>query len=227
MIDMLAKQTGRNMKVFLREKSNVFFAPLTPLIAIGLYLMFLGKLQSDGISSELAQAGIAAQSLRKDIDAFLVAWIASSATTLARITVPLVACAVEPQDRSRGICDDMLASPIPKWLPPVAYFLSTLLSALVICLIVLGACMVWATAAGARFASASDAFALIGAVALSIVASTLIFVLVASFIKTVGAFSGLNVIIGTASGFVAGAYVPISMLGTAAQSVCLVAPDTE
>ena len=34
---------GRNIKIFFRDKANVFFSLLAVLIIIGLYVFFLGK----------------------------------------------------------------------------------------------------------------------------------------------------------------------------------------
>ena len=43
---MLWLQTLRNLKIFVKDKANIFFAILAPLIVLGLYIMFLGKTQT-------------------------------------------------------------------------------------------------------------------------------------------------------------------------------------
>ena len=37
--------TRRNLKIFLKDKANVFFSLLAPLIVLALYVLFLGRLQ--------------------------------------------------------------------------------------------------------------------------------------------------------------------------------------
>ena len=43
---MLWLQTLRNLKIFLKDKANIFFALLAPLIVLGLYILFLGFMRS-------------------------------------------------------------------------------------------------------------------------------------------------------------------------------------
>ena len=50
MTTVLCALTMRNLKVFLRDKANVFFSLLSPLIVLGLYVLFIGRMQSDGIA---------------------------------------------------------------------------------------------------------------------------------------------------------------------------------
>ena len=40
---------GRNIKIFFRDKANVFFSLLAVLIIIGLYVFFLGKNLTSGL----------------------------------------------------------------------------------------------------------------------------------------------------------------------------------
>ena len=49
--------TMRNLKVFLRDKANVFFSLLSPLIVLGLYVLFIGRMQSDGIARRSRSSG--------------------------------------------------------------------------------------------------------------------------------------------------------------------------
>ena len=45
----------RNLKIFFRDRSAVFFSLLSPLILIGLYVLFLGDVYADNFS-EIANA---------------------------------------------------------------------------------------------------------------------------------------------------------------------------
>ena len=53
MMYALAKFASRNLKVFLKDRANVFFSLLAPLIVLALYVLFLGRLQSDGMLASL------------------------------------------------------------------------------------------------------------------------------------------------------------------------------
>ena len=49
MMYALARLTARNWKVFVKDRANVFFALLAPLIVLALYVLFLGRIQVDGL----------------------------------------------------------------------------------------------------------------------------------------------------------------------------------
>ena len=56
--EMLWLQTLRNLKIFVKDKANIFFALLAPLIVLGLYVLFLGKTQTDTLLDVLKGMGV-------------------------------------------------------------------------------------------------------------------------------------------------------------------------
>ena len=50
--------TLRNIKIYLKDKANIFFSLLSPVIILVLYLLFIGKLQTDGLTQALAEMGV-------------------------------------------------------------------------------------------------------------------------------------------------------------------------
>ena len=50
--------TKRNMKVFLRDKTGVFFSLLSPLLVLLLFILFLGDLQIDSVKGALERSGV-------------------------------------------------------------------------------------------------------------------------------------------------------------------------
>lgn len=57
-MNALLCMTARNLKIFLKDKANIFFSLLAPLIVLALYVLFLGRVQADGINESLAAAGV-------------------------------------------------------------------------------------------------------------------------------------------------------------------------
>ncbi len=221
---MLARQTLRNLEIFLKDKANIFFALLAPLIVLGLYILFLGRIQTDGILSSLQAAGL--EGGEAQIRAFTVSWMLAGVLSSTCITVPLCACGIMVQDRKRGICADLLASPVPRWLSQAAYFLSVVAAGLVIGLAVFAVCLVWLAASGSWFLTAADVFGALGTLVLSVLSSATLLVFVVAFLKTEGAFTGLNVILGTVIGFFIGAYMPVSMFPAGIQYFTLFVPGS-
>ncbi len=224
MLHMIYSQTMRNLKIFLKDKANIFFALLAPLIVLGLYILFLGRIQTDGLLSALQEMGVSGG--EKEIRSFADCWMLSGVMASACITVPLCACGVMVQDRNRGIRADLAASPVPGWMPPAAYFFSVVAAGLIIGFAVLVICLVWLAATGSWFLSVTDVLVLLGTLVLSVLSSSTLLVFVVGFLRTEGAFTGLNVILGTVIGFLIGAYMPLSVFPTGVQYVTLFVPGS-
>ena len=215
--------TMRNLKVFLRDKANVFFSLLSPLIVLGLYVLFIGRMQSDGIAAALAEFGVTADDA---VRAFSDSWMLSGVMATTCITVPLCACGTMIQDRIKGVSADFLASPVPSWAAPAAYFLSVLIAGAVISLIVLGVCFAYLALSGSWFLTAADVFGAIGTALLSVAASSTMLVFLMGFLHSEGAFTGVNIIVGTVTGFLIGAYIPISSFPEWVQYITLFVPGS-
>lgn len=206
---MLWAMTSRNLKIFLKDKANIFFSLLCPLIVLALYILFLGRVQADSLNAALAEAGVTGA--EGAVQAFCDSWMLSGAVASACITVPLCACGVMVQDRRRGIADDLAASPAPAWLAPASYFLSVAAAGLTLCFGVIALAFGWLGISGSWCLSVSDVFGVLGTAVISVLSSTALLVFVVGFVKSEGAFTGINVILGTVIGFLIGAYMPLSM----------------
>lgn len=200
--------TRRNLKIFLKDKANVFFSLLAPLIVLALYILFLGRVQEDGLLSALESMGVTGG--REEIGAFCDSWMLAGAMSCACITVPLCACGIMIQDKTRGISADLMVSPVARWVTPAAYFCSVLAAGLVIGAIVLAVCFIWLAASGMWLLSVADVFGCIGTLIVSVISSSTLLVFVVGFFRSQGAFTALNVIFGTVIGFLIGAYMPIT-----------------
>ena len=223
---MLLQQTRRNLKIFLKDKANIFFSLLSPLIVLALYVLFLGRVQADGILASLEETGLLTAAAEEGVQAFCDAWMLAGCLSCACITVPLCACGLSVQDQKRGIAADLLASPVPAWLPAAAYFLSVLAAGLCISLAVLAVSFVWLAASGSWFLSIADVFGCLGALLLSVLSSSTLLTLLVRFVRSEGAFMGLNVIVGTVVGFLIGAYMPVSYFPKGVQYFTLFIPGS-
>lgn len=226
MMTAFYRLTVRNWKVFAKDRANLFFALLAPLIVLGLYVLFLGRVQVDGILASLEKMGAATAEAKNAVQAFCDSWMLVGVTASAAITVPLCACGVIIQDKNRGIAADLLASPIPRRLPAASYFCAVVLAGLIVGGAVLVICFVWLACAGSWFLTAADVLGSIGTLVLSVLSSSTLLVFVVGFFRSQGAFTGLNVILGTVVGFLIGAYMPVSYFPTAVQYCTLFIPGT-
>ena len=216
--------TRRNLKIFLKDRANVFFSLLAPLIVLALYVLFLGRIQEDGLLAVLEGMGI--QGGGDQIAAFSDSWMLAGCMSCACITVPLCACGIMIQDKARGITQDLFISPVARWVTPAAYFCSVVAAGLAIGAVVLAVCFVWLAASGMWLLSLPDVLGCIGALILSVISSSTLLVFVVSFFRSQGAFTALNIILGTVVGFLIGAYMPISYFPDAVQKFTYFIPGS-
>ena len=216
--------TRRNLKIFLKDRANVFFSLLAPLIVLALYVLFLGRIQEDGLLAVLEGMGI--QGGGDQIAAFSDSWMLAGCMSCACITVPLCACGIMIQDKARGITQDLFISPVARWVTPAAYFCSVVAAGLAIGAVVLAVCFVWLAASGMWLLSLPDVLGCIGALILSVISSSTLLVFVVSFFRSQGAFTALNVILGTVVGFLIGAYMPITYFPDAVQKFTCFIPGS-
>lgn len=209
MSNLIYQLTRRNIKIFLKDRAGVFFSLLAPLIVLVLYLLFLGRIQTDAVSATLEEIGFVG--LDKQIKAFCDSWMLAGVMTVSCITVSLSAYMGMVQDKTRGITADRMASPVPKWTVTLSYIIANVIVTFFICLIAIAVAFVYLAASKAWFLSAGDAFAIIGIMLLSVISASSLCVLIASLFKTDNAFSGFIAITSSAIGFLVGAFMPITM----------------
>ena len=90
----------------------------------------------------------------------------------------------------------------------------------------LGVCFAWLAISGSWLLTAADAFVCIGVTLLSVLSSSTLLVFLISFLRSEGAFTGINIIFGTLTGFLTGAYIPVSTFPEGVQYVTLFVPGS-
>jgi multidrug/hemolysin transport system permease protein len=205
----LFQLTGRNMRIFLKDKSAVFFSLLAPLIILLLYIFFLGDVQMDGVSS-VFPSGVFVD--EEAIKAYVDSWMIAGVMAVCCITVAFGANTVMVQDKNRGIINDSLSAPIKRWVITFSYFLYNFLVTLLISTVVLIVCFIYLVISKSWYLSAADVLCIIGTMLLSILSSTLITVFICNFIKSESALSAFTGIMSAVIGFIIGAYMPMSIM---------------
>lgn len=97
---------GRNLRLFFRDRLNVFFSLLGALVVFLLYTLFLSNLQTTSIVSSFPQADEA------DVRAFVNSWMFGGIIAMTSITTSLGALNVFVEDVATGRFRDFLVSPI-------------------------------------------------------------------------------------------------------------------
>jgi len=198
--------TGRNLRLFFRDRAGVFFSLLSALILIALYALFLGNLQVDNLTERFPNAESG------DIHWFVNAWMFAGITMITTLTTALAALAVFVDDRASGRFSDFLVSPIRRVELILGYLLSSFVISLAMTLAILIVGQVYLLTQGDSMMTASEAGETLGYVALSSLAFAALSSFVVTFLRSSGAFAALSTVVGTVIGFLAGAYIPVGTL---------------
>lgn len=216
MNSVLFSLVKRNLKIYLRDKTAVFFSFLSVIIILALYIFFLGKMQVDNITSQVG-----------DIDGlpWLVnSWIMAGILMVSTVTVPLSAVGKLIDDRTENILDDFYVSPISKNKLALSYLISAWVIGFIMVMVNFIVGQIYIVSQGGHILELFTIIKIVGLLFFSIMTFSSFFFFIAIFIKTANAFGILSTIIGTFIGFLGGIYVPIGVLGRSVRNVMSALP---
>jgi len=217
--------TKRNMLVYLRDKATVFFSLLSPLIILFLYLMFLKQNYVDSVNSVIKGAGIEAFITQSQVDGFVNSWLISGILASSCITVPLSSLTLIVTDKETQKDYDLNASPVKKWKLGISYLVAAFLNTFIITFIILTVGIILINTGSTPLSIDKIVLCYLALILGSLSGSAFMYVIVSFFKKNsaVGAFTG---IVCAASGFLIGAYMPISMFADWLQVVANTLPGS-
>ncbi len=206
----------RNLLVFFRDRSAVFFSFLSVLIIIGLYALFLADTQAQSLKSLVGDiSGIR----------FLVdSWIMAGLLAVNTVTVSLGALAVMVKDQDKKVLRDFMVAPLKRSNIVLSYILSSFIIGSVVSIVGLVVMEVYIYYSGGQLLAFEALLKVLALVLLCVLSSTALMFLITSYIRSISAFSTLSTIIGTMIGFLAGIYVPIGVMPQAVQNLIKVVP---
>ncbi len=204
--------TIRNLKVFFKDKSSVFFSLLAVFIIIGLYALFLGDVWVKGME------GLSGARYLMD------SWIVAGLLAVTSFTTTMGAFGTMVEDKSRKITKDLASSPLKRGSIAAGYTISSYIIGVVMCLITLVLAEVYILANGGKLLSPEVLLKVLGLIMLSTLANTSIVLFITSFLKSQNAFATASTIIGTVIGFLTGVYLPIGQLPEGIQWVVKLFP---
>lgn len=213
--------TRRNVLVYYKDKMAVLFSLLTPIIVLGLYILFLKDSYTSGLG-ELKKIVTA-----DDIDAVINNWLIAGVLGTAVVTVALNSFSTMVSDRENKIDYDYKSTPAKNSCAVLSYLTAAVINTFVMCSIILTVSIVALSMSDMYFGTAIDILETYGIVALGSISSSLILMFCASFIKKSSTLSSFGTIIATAVGFVIGAYVPVSQFDEPVQNALNLVPGSQ
>ena len=218
----------RNVLLFFKDWQSILFSLLTSIIVLVLYLLFLKGTFVSAIQSAMEQyPGLASMVPQKDIDMFANLFLLSGILGSAMISVPFSCITVLVKDRANKVDYDILATPMKREQIIFAYFVSAVLSSTLLTGIILVVGLIGICMQGNMYLNASQVIKAFSIVALGSISASAIFMIIVLFFKTVSACEAFFGILSAASGFVIGAYIPISQFSNEVQTVCNLFPASQ
>ena len=215
-MSVVLQLAGRNIRVYLRNRMSVFFSFLSVLIIIGLYALFLGKVQVDGIRRQVGEI--------HGIGPLVSSWIVAGLLAINAVTVSLGALGAMVYDVEQKRFTDFVVAPVKRSAVVASYLVSALVIGLLFTLIALAAGEAYIVATGGQVLGLLAALRVVGILALAVVSSSSIMYLLVSFLRSGSAFGVLSTLLGTLIGFLTGVYVPLGILPQAVQRFVLFVP---
>lgn len=206
--------TRRNLLLFFRDKSAVFFSLLSSLIILGLYILFLGDVWVSSFT------GI------ENARAIMDNWIMAGLLATTSATTTMGAFGIMVNDKSMKIDRDLYVSPISRRSLAGGYILSAFIIGYIMSVITLVLAEIYIVAYGGSFLSPAALLKVMALLLLADIANTSMIFFMTSFFNSNNAFSAASTVIGTLIGFITGIYLPIGMLPEAVQWVVKIFPTS-
>lgn len=209
--------TKRNMLLYLKDKSAVFFSLLSMLIIIGLTIIFLGKMNVDNILEMV--------SIERKVAEYLVnSWVMAGIIVVNSITVTLGVIGIMIEDEDRNRIASFWVAPISRVKIILGYILAAFIIGCIFCFITLVISQVYIYSAGGEFLGSMALIKSIIFIVINVFSSACFVFFIATFVHSTNAFSSISTIIGTLIGFIAGMYLPMGLLPNMVQKIVKLFP---
>ncbi|QJU68362.1 ABC transporter permease [Oenococcus oeni] len=204
----------RNLTLYFKDRSGLFFSILSSLIVLGLYIVFL----KNGMLKNWSEVPHTV----KVLDPWLIGGMLSVTAT----TPTLAGINRLVKDREQQQLQDFLITLVKPFLIQLGYFLSAVVIGIIMQIIVFLTAWGYFAYSDNIEVETNVFLPLLGLAIINAFSASAISLLVVTFIKKLTTLSTVSSIISTASGFFSGIYIPIGSLPTFAQTLIKIYPGS-
>lgn len=206
--------TKRNCLVFLRDRGAVFFSLLSMLIVLILMGVFLGNMNEENVVNLLKEyGGVRDAKLDMDHAKQLVSyWTLAGILIVNAVMVAMTVTGNRVTDISEGKLASLYSAPVKRSVIALSYVASSVLISFFMCVLTLAVALCYIAAIGGEVPGIESLGKIFLLIVLNVCIFSIIMYLVALFIKSSGAWSGLATVVGTLVGFLGGIYLPMGYL---------------
>jgi len=211
--------TKRNLLLFFRNKSEVFFSFLSVIIILGLYVLFLSDLQVTNIKASIGDVA--------GVEALVNSWVMAGLIAVSTATLSLGALGRIVADKQSNAIKDFLVAPVKREQVFLSYIFSAVIIATFISFILIIISEIYIVLSGGVLLTFIQLLKVIGITVLCVLSSSLSLLFIVSFLSNEQTLGVLSTIVGTMIGFLTGAYIPMGIMPNAIQVVSNVIPVSQ
>lgn len=206
--------TKRNCLVYLRDRAAVFFSLLAMLIVLMLMGVFLGNMNEENVMELLKEyGGMRDAALDQEHAKELVQyWTLAGILVVNAVTVTLSVIGSRVTDISEGKLASFYSAPVSRSVIALSYVASAVVIGILMCVLTLAVALCYITATGGTMLGAKAIGKIFLLIILNVCIFSIIMYLLALFVRSSSAWSGLATVVGTLVGFVGAIYLPMGFL---------------
>ncbi|MEO5286240.1 hypothetical protein [Limosilactobacillus allomucosae] len=205
----------RNLLLYYKSISNVFFSFLGMLISLVIYIFFLKNNLVDSLNNVPNAA--------KMVDTWMVAGLIS----IVAITSPLSAFAQKVEDKdSKGLYDILINSRFSLYKVNILYIFTAIIEGMISTIIFSGICYAYLISQYKYELTVDNLIIIILYIVCLVLFASSLFSIITLFINSTS-FSSLSAIVGTLAGFLSGSYIVIGSLPKTVQNILKYWPGFE
>ena len=218
---LLIRLIKRNMLVYVRDRANIFFSLLSMIIIIGLMVVFLGKMNADNVVDLLSEYGGVRDSAADLANAqqLIILWTLAGIVVVNSVTITLSMVGIMVEDEAHKKLSSFFVSPVNRMVFVLGYVIAAMLMGILMCVLTFVLGEAYIGVIGGDLLTLTQMLQVLFYIVLNVFTSASLVFLIANFVHSLSAFSGLSTVIGTIVGFIAGIYLPIGMLPEKVQMV--------
>ena len=226
-LNIFLNLTKRHLIVFFRSKITVLYTLIVPVIVLIIYILFLRELEISSVRTILQDLEINANdSLYKLIEGVVDSRMLSGICAVTSVTVSIQTNYIFVRDKDRGINRDFISSPVNGPVLIASYFIANFIITFLINFIFVLVCFAYLGINGEFALGLGDILTILAVLIFSVVSATLMTTFICSFMNKESSLTSIIAIFSTAIGFLIGAYMPMSMLPSFVQNICMFLPPT-
>ncbi|MCI8285592.1 MAG: ABC transporter permease [Firmicutes bacterium] len=204
----------RNLLLYIRDRTAVFFSVLSMIIVLALMVVFLGDMNSGNVVDMLTQLGGERDTAADEENAaYLIRmWTLAGILEVNAVTITLTVMGTMIRDEAENRLTSFYTAPISRLKTALGYISASWAAGTAMCVLTLIFGEIYSAFCGDPLLGTPECLKLFGMIVLNTLVYAAVSYLLALFVHSESAWNSLLTIIGTLVGFAGAVYLPMSTL---------------